>query len=207
MWWKVSKHVWRNLPLQREGGSGGIGKKLWQIRQFLCFSHKSTIRRFCDVTEMKARQSEQRRGGITAWQGSSWGVGEVSAPGRAVIAGDTLIKMFWEGFQEVTVCGVQTVSSTQTHTEVSMSWLTRVNGGRGGETAPCPPAGLWQACLKSSKRDCFFCFGLCLLIAFLQHILLLLLSRPPFYEKANSISTWQTASHCLFLSRALRLKP
>lgn len=43
---------------------------------------------------------------------------KVSAPGRAVIVGDTLIKMLWEGFQEVTVCGVQTIPFTQTHTDV-----------------------------------------------------------------------------------------
>lgn len=161
---------------------------------------------------MKTRASERGSHGVA---GVFMGRVKVSAPERAVIVGDTLIKMFWKGFQEVTGCGVQTIPFTWTHREVCapvcvhvcvcLCLLTRVNAGE--TDSSCPLARLWQACLKLSKIDCFVSFGLHLLIAFFSSIfLLLLLSRPPFYETANSISTWQSASHCLFFTLVLRRK-
>lgn len=48
---------------------------------------------------------------------------KVKALGCAVIVGDVLIKVLWEGFCGVTACGLQTNSSvTQTHT----GWLVRL---------------------------------------------------------------------------------
>lgn len=43
---------------------------------------------------------------------------KVKASGCAVIVGDVLIKAFWEGFQGVAACGVQTDPTvTETHTD------------------------------------------------------------------------------------------
>lgn len=170
--------MWGSLPHKRREKTG---KKLWQIRQPLLFFHTKvqledsglTSAALCDRDEsQRERASERGNHGVA---GVFMGGVKVSVPGRAVIVGDTLIKMFWEGFSRgYSLWVADYPSHTNSHrcvcpcVRVCLCLLTRVNVGE--TDSSCPLARLWQACLKSSKIDCFFSFGLCLVIAFFQHI-------------------------------------